>query len=256
MASAESYTLTIGDLEQVVPMAFPDGETERRLNARLRSGDERALKVRIAPAGDEDVEGHALAGAERSVLIKVGLDDDDTEGHAISVRFPSAADADKFRRRLMTVGLLTGTVAIGSVGAVAISNMPTASSDVSFPANTAVFERPAGHGLLEGVDITDAAPAAAAATAAQASGIDAETGKPARSGMLEGVDGGVAGAAAATAATEATQASGIDPATGKPARSGMLEGVDGGLIGGGAADLGSTTAERPAGQGPLAGVDR
>ena len=254
MASAESYTLTIGDLEQVVPMAFPDGETERRLNARLRSGDERALKVRIAPAGDQDVEGHALAGAERSVLIKVGLDDD-TEGHAISVRFPSAADADKFRRRLMTVGLLTGSVAIGSVGAVAISNMPTASSDVSFPANTAVFERPAGHGLLEGVDITDAAPAAAAATAAQAGGIDAETGRPARSGMLEGVDGGLVGGGAA-AATEAAQASGIDPATGKPARSGMLEGVDGGLVGGGAAGLGSTTTERPAGHGPLEGVDR
>lgn len=252
-ASAESYTLTIGDLEQVVPMAFPDGETERQLNARLRSGDDRAIKVRIAPASDADVEGHALAGAERSLVIKVGLDEDDTEGHAISVHFPTAAEAETFRRRLVAAGLLTGTIAIGSVGAVAIANMPTASSDVSFPANTAVYERPAGHGLLEGVDVTDAAPAAAAAAATtQVGGIDPATGKPARSGMLEGVEGGVANASATAAAAEAT---GIDPATGKPARSGFIEGVDGGLAGGGAS-LGSSTAERPAGHGPLEGVDR
>jgi hypothetical protein len=250
--TTEGYTLTIGDLQQVVPMAFPDGETERQFSALLRSGDEAAVKVRITPASDEDVQGHALAGAERSFVINVGLDDD-TEGHAISVQFPTVADADKFRRRLMAAGLITGTIALGSIGAVTVANLPAA-NDVSFPANTAVYERPAGHGMLEGVDITDAAPAAAAAATTQASGIDPATGRPARSGMLEGVDGGVANAAATAAA--ASETSGIDPVTGKPARSGFLEGVDGGLAGGGAANLGSTTAERPAGHGPLEGVDR
>jgi hypothetical protein len=249
-AAGEGYTLTIGDLNQVIPMAFPDTETERQFNTWLRSADDRALQVRLAPASDDDVEGHALAATDRAVAVRIGLDDDDTEGHAISVHFPTTSDADRFRRRLMAAGLITGTIALGSIGAVTLANMPAA-DDVSFPANTAVYERPAGHGMLEGVDITEAAPAAAAA-AAQASGIDADTGRPARSGLLEGTDGGVANAPAMAAASEA---SGIDPATGKPARSGMLEGVDGGLVGGGAS-LGSTTAERPAGSGPLQGVDR
>lgn len=250
-SAAEGYTLTIGDLDQVVSMAFPDAATEQRLNARLRSGDQRFVGVQIAPVDETDVTGHALAGAERSINVRVSLDEDDTEGHAISVHFPTTADADRFRRRLMTAGLLTGTIAIGSIGAVAVANMPAA-SDVTFPANTAVYERPAGHGMLEGVDMVPA-PAAGAAAAAttQASGIDPATGNPARSGLLEGVDGGVASAAAA----EATQVTGIDPATGKPARSGLLEGVDGGPAGGGAS-LGSSTAERPAGHGPLEGVDR
>lgn len=216
-SAAEGYTLTIGDLDQVVSMAFPDVATEERLNARLRSGDQRFIGVQIAPLDEGDVTGHALAGATRSINVRVNLDEDDTEGHAISVHFPTTADADRFRRRLMAAGLLTGTIAIGAVGAVAVANMPAA-SDVTFPANTAVYERPAGHGMLEGVDIVSA-PAA--------------------------------GAAAATTA----QASGIDPVTGAPARSGLLEGVDGGLAGGGAA-LGSSTAERPAGHGPLEGVDR
>lgn len=214
-STAEGYTLTIGDLQQVVPMAFPDSETARRLSARLRSGDNQAIAVRIAPSTETDVEGHALARPERSFWVRVALDDDDTEGHAISVHFPTTADADKFRRRLMTAGLLTGTIALGSIGAVAVANMPA--SDVSFPANTAVYERPAGHGLLEGVEMTNA-------------------------GALR------------TAAAATTQAGGIDAVTGKPARSGFMEGVDGGLTGGGS--LGSTTNERPAGHGPLKGVDR
>lgn len=216
-SAAEGYTLTIGDLDQVVSMAFPDAATEERLNARLRSGDQRFVGVQIAPVDETDVSGHALAGATRSIQVRVNLDDDDTEGHAIAVHFPTTADADRFRRRLMAAGLLTGTIAIGSLGAVAVANMPAA-SDVTFPANTAVYERPAGHGMMEGVDQLTAP-------------------------------------AAGTAAATAAQASGIDPVTGMPARSGLLEGVDGGLTGGGAT-LGSSTAERPAGHGPLEGVDR
>lgn len=215
-SAAEGYTLTIGDLDQVVSMAFPDAATEERLNARLRSGDQRFVGVQIAPIDESDVSGHALAGATRSINVRVSLDEDDTEGHAISVHFPTTADAEKFRRRLIAAGLLTGTIAIGSIGAVAVANMPA--SEASFPANTAVYERPAGHGMLEGVDMVTA-PAAGAAAAAT------------------------------------TEASGIDPVTGNPARSGLLEGVDGGLVGGGAS-LGSSTAERPAGHGPLQGVDR
>src|SRR5699024_10040907 len=119
-AAGEGYTLTIGDLNQVIPMAFPDTETERQFSTWLRSADDRALKVRLGPASDGDVQGHALAATDRAVGVRIGLDDDDTEGHAISVHFPTTSDADRFRRRLMAAGLITGTIALGSIGAVTL----------------------------------------------------------------------------------------------------------------------------------------
>ena len=95
----------------------------------------------------------------------------------------------------MAAGLLTGAVVLGSVGAIAVSNLPTAQA-LPHPGSAQVFERPAGHGFMEGVDITSAAGAGTAAAAAQ-SGIDAATGKPARSGFLEGADAAALGGAAA-----------------------------------------------------------
>ena len=238
--TTEGIALTIGDLRQVIPMAFPDPAVEERFRARLKSADDQAVRVRISSPEEGDVEGHAFNATLKSVWVKVQLDDDDTEGHAISVHFPTADEADKFRKRLMAAGLLAGAVVLGSVGAIAVSNLPAA-SDVSSSAQTTVFERPAGRGMLEGVEATGAAAIGAAAT-----GIDAATGKPARSGFQEGAD-----AAGMSAAAAAAQASGMDAATGKPARSGFLEGTDAG-----AAGLGSSTEERPAGSGPLEGVDR
>ena len=237
--TSEGISLTIGDLRQVIPMAFPDPAVEERFRTRLKSADEGSVRVRITSPDEGDVEGHAFSATLKSVWIRVQLDEDDTEGHAISVHFPTTEDADKFRKRLMAAGLLAGAVVMGSVGAIAVSNLPTA-ADVTSPGRTAVFERPAGAGFIEGVDAAGAAAIGAAAT----SGIDAATGKPARSGFLESADAAGIGAAAA-------QASGMDSATGKPARSGFLEGTDAG-----AAGLGGTTAERPAGSGPLEGVDR
>ncbi len=237
MTSSEGLALTIGDLDQTIPMAFPDASVEDRLRAMLRSGD--AINVRISMPDESDVEGHAFGATRRSVWIQVDVDDDDTEGHAISVHFPTIDQADQFRRRLLAAGLITGAVVLGSVGAIAVSNLP-AQTDVAGPAQSAVFERPAGHGMLEGIDPAGAAAIGAATT----NSIDAATGKPARSGFLEATDAG-----AATAATQ----SGIDTATGKPARSGFLEATDAGV---GGAGLGSSTSEGPAGRGPLEGIDR
>ena len=123
-SAAEGYTLTIGDLSQVVPMAFPDATVAQQLATRLKSGDDQALSVRITPAEESDVEGHLRSAA---VSITIQLDDDDVEGHAMSVHFPSVAEADRFRKRLIAVGLLAGTIAIGSAGAAVIANQPISS---------------------------------------------------------------------------------------------------------------------------------
>ena len=92
-ASHEGDALTIGG-QQRVPLTFPDPKSEQRIRAQLTTG--RALSIRISPAERSDVEGHALES--QSVWLNLQLEGDDTEGHAINVHFPTAADADAFRR--------------------------------------------------------------------------------------------------------------------------------------------------------------
>jgi hypothetical protein len=185
-ASQEGLALTIGDQQQVVPMTFPDQETADRLRARLNSSAGKALSVRITPAQQSDVEGHAFDATLTSVWLNLQLEGDDTEGHAISVRFPTAADADKFRRNLLAAGILAGAIVIGSAGAIAVTSHP-ATSGVSAPIEQSqVYQRPAVHGV--GVDDPVTGGSAAATSASTATGINPATGKPWRSGLQERAD--------------------------------------------------------------------
>jgi hypothetical protein len=259
----EGISLSIGDLRQVIPMAFPDPAVEERFRARLATADDQTVSVRIAPPDEADVEGHAFSATLKSVWLRVNLDDDDTEGHAISVHFPTVDEAEKFRKRLMAAGLLTGAVVLGSVGAVAVSNLPTANA-LPHPGSAQVFERPAGHGFMEGVDITSATGAGAAAAAAQ-SGIDSVTGKPSRSGFLEGTDGAALGGAAAggSAAAQLNAVQGTE--AGAPwSAAEISSGAAGGSSAAQLNPVQGTEAGAPAeessggssGAGPLEGVDR
>ncbi len=202
-ASEQGFTLTIGDLNQVVPMAFPDSAAERQLQMRLKSGDGQAISVRITPVEPPDVEGHAFGDALRSVWVNVQLDDDDVEGHAISVHFPTTSDADRFRKRLLATGLLAGAIVLGSAGAIAVANLP-ASPGTSSAGQTTEYRAPAGHGFVEGADISSVTRAAGAMAVSQVSGaagasaIDPATGRPVRSGLQAGTDLGQAGAVGVT----------------------------------------------------------
>ena len=231
--ASEGYTLSIGDLRQVVPMAFPDSTVERQLATLLKSGDHEALSVRITAADEPDVEGHAFGSA--AVSINVQLDDDDTEGHAISVHFPSPAEADQFRKRLMAVGLLAGTIAIGSVGAIAIANQP-ASTGAAIPGTAPApitMQAPAGRGFFEGADIS-IAPAA-----------DAAVGSGTRGGLVEGADIGAPAAAGAAASSAANAAAG-------ERRGGLVEGAD---VDSGAFGIGSSVERSRAAHGPVEGAE-
>ena len=206
----DGYTLTIGDLSQVVPMAFPDATVAQQLATRLKSGDDQALSVRITPAEESDVEGHLRSSA---VSITIQLDDDDVEGHAMSVHFPSVAEADRFRKRLIAVGLLAGTIAIGSAGAAVIANQPI-SSGAAVPGSAPItYQAPAGRGFFQGADIS-VAPAAAGAAA------EAAIGSGTRGGMVEGADIGMPAAAGAAAAGAAANAANAQT------RGGLVEGAD------------------------------
>ena len=180
-ASQEGNALTI-EGQQQVPLTFADPKAEQRLRARLNAG--RATPVRIAPADPADVQGHALDLTQESVWLNLQLEGDDTEGHAIRVQFPTVADADRFRRNMLAAGILAGSIAIGSAGAIAItSNRADVSTDVSAPVTTqAQYMAPADQGY-----------------SVQA-GINPATGMPWRSGFQDGSDEGMSGAGAGGAA--------------------------------------------------------
>ena len=178
-ASQEGHALTIGG-QQPVRLTFPDPKAEQRIRAGLKAG--RATSVRIAPAERSDVEGHVLDS--QSVLLNLQLEGDDTEGHAINVHFPTAADADNFRRNVLAAGILAGTIVLGSAGAIAITSNMSSAPDVSAPVtNQSQYMAPA----QQGFDV--------------ATGINPATGQPWRTGFQERSDGemGVPGDAAVDA---------------------------------------------------------
>lgn len=177
-SSQEGHALTIGG-QQSARVTFPDPRTEERIRAGLKTGQ--ATSVRIAPAERYDVEGHILDS--QSVLLNLLLEGDDTEGHAINVRFPTAADADNFRRNVLAAGILAGTIVLGSAGAIAITSNLSSAPDTSAPVTQSQYMAPA----QQGFDI--------------ATGINPATGQPWRTGFQERSDGemGVPGGAAADA---------------------------------------------------------
>jgi hypothetical protein len=165
--SPEGAALNMGDRQEPMPVSFPDQETEQRLRARLTSAKGGSLPVRITAAGPADVEGHAFDLA--SVWLRVRLDGDDTEGHAIRVAFPSAADADKFRRNVLAAGILAGSIVLASAGAIALTSQPASNTQVD---QSQEYQAPA-----QGSEVL--------------TGINPATGKPWNSGFLERSDGEV-----------------------------------------------------------------
>jgi hypothetical protein len=102
-----------GNLQSV---RFGSPETETKVRALLNKSE--TIRVRLSPGREQDVEGHLLArGDDTAVLVRLALDDDDdVQGHAISIHFPDVAGARRFRNELVAAGVLTATVAM-SVGA-------------------------------------------------------------------------------------------------------------------------------------------
>ena len=80
------------------------------------------IRVRLSPGREEDTEGHLLVtGDETAVLVQVAFDDDDVEGHAMSIHFPNVDGARRFRNELLAAGVLTATVAMSAGAGIALA---------------------------------------------------------------------------------------------------------------------------------------
>ena len=88
-----------------------DPRVAERMRAALADG---ARQVTLTPSAD-DTEGHGLGRGLASVEIRLA-DEDDVEGHAIALRFPSPEDARRFQARMLATGILVATIAAGGAG--------------------------------------------------------------------------------------------------------------------------------------------
>jgi hypothetical protein len=101
------------------------GDDTKAHAAAIAAADEAWVKelteagktVRIRIPADADTEGHESSSV---LTVLVGADDDDVEGHALSLHFPSVQEANDFRRNLLAAGLITATLAVGAAGGMAI----------------------------------------------------------------------------------------------------------------------------------------
>jgi len=98
---------------------------DRRLAGVLGDDVTLGTRIRLAPP-DDDTEGHARSSALRVRATPDG--DDDTAGHAITLHFSNADEAETFRRRLLATGILTATLAVGFVSGTVASSLADQSS--------------------------------------------------------------------------------------------------------------------------------
>lgn len=96
------------------------GGDEDWIRDRLGRGGQSSVVLRPGDDFDDDVEGHASGSR---LGLRAFDSEDDTEGHAISIDFPSRAEADAFRKRLMLAGVLTGTLLLGAAGGAGLVAM-------------------------------------------------------------------------------------------------------------------------------------
>lgn len=104
---------TAGHALQCTPAAPED---QQWLLDRMKAGVDGRVLVRLDD--DQDVAGHLAAADPTMVRVVVQDDEMDTVGHAISIRLPSAAEAEAFRRRILLTGVLVGTIALTGAGAI------------------------------------------------------------------------------------------------------------------------------------------
>ncbi|MFN2484237.1 MAG: hypothetical protein ABR509_04785 [Candidatus Limnocylindria bacterium] len=108
------------------------------LRGRLAAYGAGGVRVRLSPMAGADTMGHGATVLSDLQLVSLRIldEEDDTEGHAIQLRFPSAEEARNFRMRMIAGGALVATLAVASAG-VAISQTSGLGSSASNGADTA-----------------------------------------------------------------------------------------------------------------------
>jgi hypothetical protein len=119
--------------DQPFTVVLDDDETSvaEGLLRRVDAGPTWA-KHRVTLELDEgDTSGHALDATSVSISLHF---DDDVEGHALSLRFPTAQKANDFRKRLLATGIVAGALVVGVTAAQLSGTVPATTSPIVAPA--------------------------------------------------------------------------------------------------------------------------
>ncbi len=140
-------------------------DDETRVEGKLRRVDAGPTwaKHRVSIVLDEaDTTGHAFEPTAVAISLRF---DDDVEGHALSLHFPTPQEADAFRRRLVATGILAGALVVG-VTAAQLSTAAAAPTSVAAPVpivQTVPLPAPAANPRIPAEDLAPAAPLTAPA---------------------------------------------------------------------------------------------
>ena len=88
--------------------------------------------LRIRAMEPPDTSGHAMAD---TITVSV-RQEDDLEGHTMTLRFPSADEARRFQKRLIITGALAASLVVGVAGAELASQQSQAAAPAAGPAIT------------------------------------------------------------------------------------------------------------------------
>jgi hypothetical protein len=135
--AGSGVAMSAGDANQdLQPIRFGSSESEAQVRSLLSKAD--TMRVRVRLADEQDVEGHLFGGGDSSLVLALQLSgDDDVEGHAISIHFPDAEQARRFRNELLAAGVLTATLAMGAGAGVALA--PHQTGTATAPTQATVF---------------------------------------------------------------------------------------------------------------------
>ena len=150
--AGSGVAMSAGDARQVLqPVRFGSSESEAQVRSLLSKAD--TMRVRVRLADEQDVEGHLFGGGDSSLVLALQLSgDDDVEGHAISIHFPDAEQARRFRNELLAAGVLTATLAMGVGTGIALA--PHQTGTAAAPASQATVFMDTSAQAREGGAIT------------------------------------------------------------------------------------------------------
>src|SRR5947208_30244 len=155
--------------QDLQPIRFGSAESEAQVRGLLSKAD--TMRVRVSLADEQDVEGHLFSGGDQTLVLALQVADDDVEGHAISIHFPDAEQARRFRNELLAAGVLTATLAMGVGTGVALA--PHQTGTAAAPASQATVFMDTSAQAREGGALSESIvhPAAAADAARTQAGI-------------------------------------------------------------------------------------
>ena len=150
--AGSGVAMSAGDASQVLqPVRFGSSESEAQVRSLLSKAD--TMRVRVRLADEQDVEGHLFGGGDSSLVLALQLSgEDDVEGHAISIHFPDAEQARRFRNELLAAGVLTATLAMGVGTGIALA--PHQTGTAAAPASQATVFMDTSAQAREGGAIT------------------------------------------------------------------------------------------------------